>query len=422
MARIYIKSFGCSVNQSDAEVLAGILLKGGLNIVNSEEDAALIIVNTCCVKRPTEIKIMKYLDELKKLKKPVIVTGCIAQAMPEKVKEFSLLGTFQLHNIITVVEETLSGNIVHLVVKEKSPRLALPKIRKNDVIEIIPICSGCLGNPCSYCIVPQARGELVSYETEEILKHAKEALAEGAKEIWLTAQDTGCYGKERNDSLINLLKEVLSIKHKFYLRLGMINPNHAIEMLDELVKLYHHPNMFKFLHIPVQSGNDEILKKMKRKYSVEDFKTIVKRFKKALPELTISTDIICGFPTETKEQFQDSVKLVQELRPDVLNISRFWPRKGTEAEKMPQFTSAETKERSRHLTSVFDYISFENNKRWMGWIGEAIVDDHGKNNTFIARNFAYKQIILESSKDLFGELAQVQIDAITKYDLRGQIL
>ena len=423
MTKIYIKTFGCSLNQSDSEVLAGALQKAQFEIVYTLSKADLIIVNSCCVKKPTENKFFRYLNLLKKQNKPIIIAGCMAQALPERVKEFSLIGTYQLQNIVTVVEEILSGNTVHLIVKEKNPRLNLPKIRRNDIIEIVPICSGCLGNPCSYCIVPQARGELVSYDKDAILKQIREALAENVREIWLTAQDTGCYGKEIHDTLPNLLREIIKIPNKFNIRLGMINPNHVLEYMDELIQIYKSDKLFKFLHIPVQSGNNEILQKMKRKYTAEQFKEIVLRFRKEIPDITISTDIICGFPGETKEQFNDSVKFIQNVRPDVLNISRFWTRKGTEAEQMEQqIPSWETKNRSRHMSSVFDWISFENNKRWMGWEGYVVVDDHGKNNTFIARNHAYKQIIIESTKDLFGEVLHVKIDAITKYDLRGKIL
>jgi len=422
MTKACIKTYGCSLNQSDSEVLAGILEKAGFDIVNNTTDAEIIIINSCCVKKPTENKFFKYLDEIKKLRKPIVIGGCIPQAMSERVKEFSLLGTYQLKHIVTVVEETLNGNIVHMLVKEKNERLNLPKVRRNDAIEIVPICSGCLGSPCTYCIVPQARGELLSYYKNAIIDQIRGALADDVKEIWLTAQDTGCYGKDINDSLPALIRDILKIQHKFYIRLGMINPNHVLEYIDDLIEIYKDDKLFKFLHIPVQSGNNEILEKMKRKYTVEDFKNIVTRFRKEIPGITISTDIICGFPTETKEQFMDSVKLIRETRPDVLNISRFWPRKNTEAEKMEQLPSWETKNRSRYLTSIFDWISFENNKKWKSWIGTILIDDHGKDNTFIGRNYAYKQVIVKSNKDIFGEIIKVQIEAITKHDLRARVL
>jgi len=422
MTNIFIKTFGCAINQSDSEVLAGYLHNAQFDITDNIDEANLIIVNTCCVKKPTENNFFRYLDEIKKLRKPIVITGCIPQIMPEKVKEFSLLGTSQLTNIVDVVEETLNGSVVHLLVKEKNPRLNLPKIRRNDMIEIVPICSGCLGAPCTYCIVPQARGKLVSYDVTQIVKQILEALVENVKEVWLTAQDTGCYGKDVNDSLPNLLRTILDIHNKFLIRLGMINPNHLLEYMDELIDIYKSDKMFKFLHMPVQSGNNDILKKMKRKYSVEDFKKIVEKFRKEIPNITIATDIIVGFPTETKEQFLDSIKLIKAIKPDVLNISRFWPRPGTQAEKMKQIPGWETKNRSRYITDVFDWISFENNKKWKNWQGPILIDDHGKDDTFIGRNYAYKQVIVRSSSDIFGKILNVQVEQITKHDLRARII
>jgi len=422
MTSIYIHTQGCSLNSSDSEVIAGLVKKAGFQIVQTPEESDLIIFNSCIVKRPTENAFYKKLEEFKALNKQIIVAGCIPQVKPKKLRDFSLIGTDQINNIVEVVEETINGNIVKLLTRENNPRLNLAKIRKNDVIEILPICKGCLGEPCSYCTVKNARGHLFSYEKEAIIKQAETAVNEGAKELWLTAQDTGAYGKDIEYSLPKLLNALLKIDGKFLIRVGMMNPNHILEFLDELIDIYKHDKIFKFLHLPVQSGNDDILRLMKRKYFASDFKAIVNSFREEIPEITISTDIICGFPTETFEQFQDSVNLIKEIKPDVLNISRFWPRPFTEAEKMEQLSGEETKKRSRLLTSTFEWLAFEKNKKWREWKGKILIDEKGKENTWVGRNFAYRPVIIESSDFLLGKKLNVKIINTTKHDLRGVVI
>lgn len=416
MTKIYLETYGCSFNQADSEAMAGILESYDFNIVNDIEEADLIIINTCTVKGPTENLFFKRLDLIKKnLKnKKIIIAGCISQTDPEKLQGYSLVGTNQIHNIAQAVEEEINDNHLVLLDQEAPNRLSLPKIRKNKIIEIIPIAEGCLGEPCSYCKVKDARGHLISYPINDIVKQARKAIAQGCKEIWLTAQDTGCYGKDIDTNLPELLKKITEINGNFFVRVGMMNPNHAIEFLDELIEAMQHDKMFKFLHIPVQSGNDEILYMMRRKYKVDDFMLIINKIK----NITISTDIICGFPTETEEQFNDSLNLIKEIKPDVLNISRFWPRPKTEAEKMDgQIDGGETKRRSRILTDVYLNIARMNNEKWLDWEGEILIDEKGKEGTFIGRNFAYKPVVVKGDFEL-GEKVKVKINNVTSFDLR----
>jgi len=423
MTKIYFKTYGCALNKSDSELMAGLLKQVKFEIVNNIEDAFLIIINTCTVKGPTETKFFNYLEKLKEKYpyKKVIITGCIPQTDPEKLADYPLLGTSQITNIVQLVEETIHENPIAMLTKEELPRLNLPKIRKNPVVEIIPICEGCLGDPCSYCKVKSARGNLRSYPREEIIKQAKNAVQENIPEIWFTAQDTGCYGKDINSSLPELLTELIQIPGSFKIRLGMLNPNHVYEFLDKLIEIYKSDKIFKFLHIPVQSGNNEILKSMKRKYTVEQFKEIIDKFKKAIPEITIATDIICGFPGETEQQFYDSLELIKQTKPDVLNISRFWHRPKTQAALMEnQVHGSETKRRSTLMADIFQNISRMQNERWLNWNGEILIDEKGKDNTWIGRNFAYKPVIVEGNHKL-GDKINVQIKKITPYDLRAKL-
>ena len=421
MTKIYIKTYGCALNQSDSELMAGLLKESKFEIVNDPEDAFVIIINTCTVKGKTETKFFNYLEKTKEKYpyKKIIITGCIPQTDPGKLKGYSLLGTSQLTNIVQLVEETINDNPMAMLTKEQLPRLNLSKIRKNPAIEIIPISEGCLGSPCAYCKVKSARGSLRSYPKEEIVKQARNAIKDRIPEIWLTAQDTGCYGKDINSSLPELLKELIQLPGSFKIRLGMLNPNHLIEFLDELIEIYKSDKIFKFLHIPVQSGNNEILKAMKRKYTVEQFKEIIEKFRKAIPEITIATDIICGFPGETEQQFYDSLDLIKQIKPDVLNISRFWPRPKTKAAEMEnQIHDNETKRRSALVADIFHNIARMQNERWLNWEGEILIDEKGKDETWTGRNFAYKPVVVKGNYRL-GDIVDIKVNKVTTFDLRA---
>lgn len=422
MAKVCILTYGCSTNVADSEVMAGLLKKASFEIVSTPDNADVVIINSCTVKGPTENAFYKKLAELDILGKPIVVAGCIPQSEDDlsKLEGHSLIGTYQITNIVEVVEETLNGSTVSLLKVEQIPRLNLPKVRKNPLIEIVPIASGCEGT-CSYCKVKYARGKLYSYPIDEIVMHIKGALNSGAQEIWLTSQDTGCYGRDINTSLPILLREVMAIPKDFKIRLGMANPNYVLEYLDDLILMYRNEKLFKFIHIPVQSGNDDILFLMHRKYKVNDFKFIVRRLREEIPNISLATDIICGFPTESKKQFEDSVALIREIQPEVLNRSRFWPRSGTVAAEMRQHTGRLTKQRSTELSRIFNELAFEKNKRMIGWEGKILIDEEGKGGTWVGRTPNYRPVIV-MGKDLFGEEVKVKIFDVTAHDLRGKII
>jgi threonylcarbamoyladenosine tRNA methylthiotransferase CDKAL1 len=418
MNKIYIKTFGCSVNLSDSESIAGILKKKNYLLTNNLDEAELVIVNTCIVKGPSEQNCLKYIKQIKELNKKVIVAGCMAQAMPEKLNGFSKIGINQIENISEVIEETLNDNIVTLIADDENlDRINIPIKRKNKAIEIIPISSGCLGN-CSYCIVKKARGDLKSYNPEAIIKRARNAIYDYVKEIWITSQDNGCYGKDINYSITKLLNELIKINGNFKIRIGMMNPEYILEFIDELIEILKSDKVFKFIHIPLQSGNDNVLKNMNRKYKAEDFKKIFLKLKKEIPNITIATDIICGFPDEKDEEFLDTINLMKELKPEIINISKYWKRDNTIASKKKQLHSAIIKERSNKLTNEFLWISFENNKKWKNWEGEIIIDEKTSDKSYVGRNFAYKPVIVNGDYNI-GDIIKVKITNTTDFDLRG---
>jgi len=406
MTRVFFRTFGCSLNQSDTEVMKGILEEMDYELVDNTDIAEVLVINSCAVKKPTETKFFKYLDELKALDKPIVITGCIAQTMPKKLEGCGIIGPDNLNSIIQVIEETMHNNPITEIKNKKQERLNTPKIRKNQTIEILPISHGCLGE-CTYCIVKNARGEFYSYKENQILKQAQTAINQGVKEIWLTSQDTGCYGKDTDTFLPTLIRKIADIEGDFRIRIGMMNPEHIIDMIDDLIDAYQHPKVFKFIHIPLQSGSNKILKKMKRKYTVEQYKEIVNKIR----PLTLATDVICGFPGETDKDFQMTLDLIKEIKPDIVNISRFYSRPGTNAQRYKQLTGDITKTRSKKLSTLFEHISWEQNRKWVGWSGRVIVED-----TTLARNDYYKPIVLEEEYNP-GDTIKVKILKANVYHL-----
>lgn len=432
--KIHILTFGCSLNISDSEVMAGLLVKAGFKLVDSVDDADLVIVNSCTVKDKTEKNFWRLLKLLESKKKKIVVTGCIAQTDPEKLTSYSLVGTTQLCNIVDAVKQTINKKNVKYIKRSKTtPRLNLPKVRKNPVVEIIPISQGCLGS-CTYCKTKAARFDLVSYRIDEILCQAKEAINSGVKEIWLTSQDNAVYGLDKGITLVDLLKELVKLNGDFKIRVGIGNPNHLSKIIGKLLPLFKSEKLFRFLHIPVQSGNNKILNAMNRKYSVEDFTKLIKKIRTAYSDMTLSTDIIIGFPGETEQQFMDSVNLVKKIKPDVLNMSKYSARPKTLAARMPQIHGRIIKQRSTLLAKEFYGIAVQQHRRWLGWKGNIIIDEVGKEgtDTFVGRNYAYKPVIVkkklgekkgskQKKQVKLGDIIKVKITETTRNDLRGLV-
>lgn len=421
MSKIYFITQGCSANIADSEVMLG-LLKEKHEIINGAKQADVIVINTCTVKGPTENEFLRKLKEFNKLKKKIILAGCIPQSQPNDFKEYSRIGTYQITKINKAVEETLKGNVVSFLERNDSGRLNLPKLRKNELIEIVPISQGCL-NACSYCKTKHARGNLHSYEIKDIVRHISKAVEQGAKEIWLTSQDNSVYGVDIDTNLVELLKQILTIDRDFKLRVGMMNPKYLLNYLDKLVKIYKNPKVFKFIHIPVQVGSNKVLKEMNRDYKSEDFVKIVAKFRKEIPEISIATDIICGYPTETKEDFEETIDLIKKTKPDMINYSRFWPRPGTLAAKLKQIDIKEMKRRTTTIMNLFKETALENNKKLIGKRYKILITEKGKNNTFIGKNDSYKQVIIEQNNKIkIGQDIDVKIKEASHLDLKGEIV
>ncbi len=420
MARIYIETNGCTHNQSDSEHMAGLLSQNGHQIVNNEESADLVLFNTCTVKTPTEHAFFNRLKEVEGKNKKIVVGGCIPQSDPGKFKNHSIIGTHQLEKINEIVIGTLNGETLSAVKRNSQNPLLLPKIRSNPLIEIITINTGCLGS-CTFCKTKSARGNLASYPPEEIIKRAREATNEGVKEIWLTSQDTACYGFDKKTNVANLLKELCKINKDFKIRLGMGNPDHFIKITDELIEAMKDNKIYKFLHIPLQSGNNEVLKDMKREYTLEQYKIIIEKFKKAIPDITVATDIICGFPGETKDQFEDTARIIQETKPDIVNVSRYWARSKTLASRRKdQVPTKEIMQRSERLSKIAQKISLENKRKNIGKEFRILITESGKENLqWKGRTANYLETLVKGHLKI-GQEIQVKITGATAHNLIGK--
>ncbi len=422
MTRIYIETAGCSHNFADSEQMAGLLKEAKFQIIKEIEDADVVIFNTCLVKTPTENAFYKRLEEVKEKYpyKIIIIAGCIPQTNRKKLKEYSLVGTKQIHNIVEVVEEALNDNIVHALETGDMPPLNLPRVRKNPVVSIIPISRGCLG-ACSFCKTKAARGNLVSYPIEDIRNEVLLSLRDDIKEIWLTSQDTGCYGFDIDTNLAKLLKVLVNLPGQFKIRIGMMNPNHLIKFKEEFLEVFSSNKIFKFVHLPVQSGSDEVLKFMNRKYKVKQFKSLVQEIKDNFPRVTVATDVIIGFPGETDEQHWDTLNLLRGLSPEVVNLSKYWPRPKTKAAEMKPLPTEVVKHRSKIISDICKNISRIKNERWLNWEGEIIVDEKGKEaGQWIGRNSSYKPVIVRGDFKL-GQVIKIKVVKAADWDLRGEV-
>ena len=423
MTRVHVETYGCTRNKADAEIMEAILLRAGYELAETPDSADYVVVNTCAVKDPTEKHMRERIKELINSGKRVIVTGCLVHVNPDVIdsRVSGILGVKSIDRIAEAVSVAESGGKLVSVEgwRERSiDKLELPRLWKNGVAFVVPISEGCL-NGCTYCATRFARGVLKSYKPELVVKWVKEAIARGYREIQLSSEDTGCYGFDIGTNLAELLDEITAIEGEFRVRVGMMNPNHAIKILDELIDAYQDKKVYKFLHLPVQSGDNEVLRRMGRTYTVEEFEEIVNEFRKKVPGLNLNTDIIVGFPGETDEAFQNTVELVKRVRPDKINVSRYSPRPGTIAAKWKQIPGWKAKERSRILHRLRLQVAYEINQDYVGKTVEVLVHGEGKKGGIEGRTFNYKDIILDSGEA--GELVRAEVKRATATYLLGSL-
>ncbi|MBS7383583.1 MAG: tRNA (N(6)-L-threonylcarbamoyladenosine(37)-C(2))-methylthiotransferase [Candidatus Methanomethylophilaceae archaeon] len=410
--RYFVESYGCTMNFGEGEQLSKKMESLGHTRVDSPDEADIVILNTCTVVDTTEKKMIHRMGELKQEGKEIIVTGCMAKVQPKRISirlPESMIIPPDQYDLFSGKVESAFGCA------------PCTETYEFGASAILPIAQGCLGN-CSYCITRFARGVLKSYQEDELLNEFKSMLDSGVKEILVTAQDTACYGRDIDTDLPTLLRRFLEFEGEYRIRIGMMNPNNLDRILDDLMDVMEDERVYRFLHIPVQSGSNSVLERMRRHYTVDRFMGIVNRLRERYPDISIATDLITGFPGETDRDHEKSIKLIKDLHADTVNITRFSVRPGTDAATMKnQIHGNISKERSTELTETKMSVEGDINSTLIGQRYRALVTENGRPGTMIARNRNYRPIGIEADIPI-GTFIDVEITGSAPTHLVGRIV
>ena len=402
--KFYVESYGCTMNQGETEMIAESLENEGHIQVDSPEQADKALIGTCIVIKKTEERMKRRIKVLEEKCSEVMVAGCLSSTREEEMQK-------RCPNIDLIQPSEVEMS--------KKPL----KSKKDSVIGTIPISSGCLGN-CTYCITRLARGDIESRSLQEIKERFEQLLSTSTKEIRLTSQDTALYGRDLNVDLTDLLRELLKIEKDYRLRIGMMNVDTLRPIKLELMDLMEDDRIYKFIHLPLQSGSDKILKKMNRNYDVEEWKGTVQKFRNRFTDLSLSTDVIVGFPGETKADFEKTKEILKKTKPDIVNVTRFSPRGGTKAAEMEdKVHSRKKKERSKQITDLRFEISRELNEKYVGRRTDVLFLEKGKNNSLKGRMDNYKVVVIkEEDDDIIGKRKEVKIKEAEDIYLLGELI
>ena len=442
MPKVYIETMGCQMNKSDTERMLGILEHFDYTETKEPKEADLLMVNTCSIRQLSEDKAFSLLGlwgKWKKESRPHIkigICGCVAQQKAEEVFKRAnyvdfVLGTHKIYSLPEIIKKINNGEKVcectetHKTEDEKAREYTIDRVKA--VNAWIPITEGC-NNFCTYCIVPYTRGRERSRQPEIIIKEAKDALNAGFKEITLLGQNVDSYGKDfkdKNYRLADLLKELNSIEGKFRIRFVTSYPT---DITDELIQTAKElDKVCEYFHIPMQSGNSEVLKKMNRRYDRETYGKIVAKIRSIVPDVTITSDFIAGFPGETEEQFADTLSAIDEFELDYSNTAAYSPREKTVAAKWVDkyIPEDEKTERLARLNDKVKENCLKSNKKYIGREMEVLIEgfeNHKGKNIITGRTRNNKLVHIPSDKDMTGEFLNVKITDCKTWYLNGEIL
>jgi tRNA-2-methylthio-N6-dimethylallyladenosine synthase len=431
-----INTYGCQMNVHDSEVMAGIFENMGYEATEIEEEADIILFNTCAVRENAEDKVFGELGRLKhlKLENPELVLGvcgCMSQeeAVVNKILRSYphvdlIFGTHNIHRLPILLREALMSKEMVIEVWNKEGDIVenLPKLRKDGLKAWVNIMYGC-DKFCTYCIVPYTRGKERSRMPEDIIAEVRELARKGYKEITLLGQNVNAYGKDFKDRKYDFA-DLLNDIHKIDIPWVRFTTSHPRDFDDRLIEvLAQGGNLLEHIHLPVQSGSTEVLKRMARKYTREDYLELVNKMKKAIPNLTLTTDIIVGFPGETEEQFQETLSLVEEVGYDSAYTFIYSPRHGTPAATMEDNVSEEEKkERLQRLMDLQNSISRKKNEALRGQIVEVLVEGESKKdpNVLSGRTRSNKLVNFIGDKSMIGQFVKVRITEPQTWTLKGE--
>lgn len=432
----YIRTYGCQMNELDSEVMAGLLTKRGLTQIQEEDEADLLIFNTCAIRDLAERKVLGKVGKFtpaKKKKQIIGITGCMANAKKEslfqKIPSIDfVLGTNNIHDINLVLDEVL----VH---KEKQVRVDplftqefdyKDTLRNDAVKAYVSIIRGC-NNHCTYCVVPYTRGPEVSRPPEDILKECQYLLDKGYKEITLLGQNVNSFGKDHAEwnTLFHDLLYKIDALAKDRCRIRFMT-SHPVDITHELMcAIRDLPSVCEFVHFPLQAGANRILKKMNRKYTKEEYFEKVATLRSLVPEVALGTDIIVGFPTETDEEFEETRKALEQLRFSVAFLFAYSARKGTPAIRWPDDIPQEKKEeRLQTLLALQEQMYKEERERMIGQSVELLVErPTTKDETMLkGRTRCWKKVIFKGPDTLVGTLQKVRVTGCTNQTLIGSLV
>ena len=423
--KVYIETYGCTFNQADSQIIAGILNENEIDIVDNIDEADIIIVNTCYVKLPTENKVTYKIQQLQEKyhDKKIIVSGCMVEIDPEKLEKVapncSWIGPHQLNKSADVVNATYCGEVIRETGFSKESKVGVPKVSDDSLIHIIQICEGCLG-ACTFCCTRFARGPLNSYPISDIVEEARVAIENGACEIQLTAQDTAAFGRDSGEKLSDLIKEVANLNGDFRVRVGMMHPKNILNDVGEIIDAMKHPKVYNFIHLPIQSGSDKVLSDMRRGHTIEQYLDIVSKFKNEIPDLTLAVDVIVGYPTENDDDFDLTVELLKKIKPSLIHLSKYQHRKGAISSSLPEIPPAVMKKRSKFLSEIKSKITEDENRLLVNTIQTVLVVEKGSKGGFIGKTDSYIPVIVDDAE--LGSFVKVKITDATATYLLSELL
>ena len=409
MARYHIETYGCTANRGESRQIERALRDGGHRPVESPETADVAILNTCTVIEKTEHNMLRRARELdEQTPADLVVTGCMALAQGEQFGEAG------------IDAEVLHWDDVPEYVRNgECPTQTDGKPVLDGVVGILPIARGCTSN-CSYCITKHATGRIDSPPIEENVQHARELVRAGAKEIRVTGQDTGVYGWDRNqgESLLpELLEGICAIPGEFRVRVGMANPYGVHGVREQLAEVFaSEEKLYNFLHAPVQSGSDPVLRDMRRQHTVEEFREMVAAFDRHLDEWTLATDFVVGFPTEEPHDHDRSIALLEETTPEKVNVTRFSKRPGTDAAEMKGLGGQIKKDRSSELVERKMEIVGAAHEQMVGQERSVLIVEDGTEESMVGYDRAYRQVAIPGAERAGVELGDVVTCEVTGHN------
>jgi len=414
--RYFIITFGCQMNKSDSERIASVLESAGYKLASKINEANLIVVNMCSVRKSAVDRAYGVLPRLRQgfdgqAKPKTILTGCILKKDRKKFTErFDFV--LDIKNL-SKWPEILGSNPS----AKTDNYLKIEPKYSNNFSAFVPIMTGC-NNFCAYCVVPYVRGSEVSRPAEEIICEVENLIKRGYKEIWLLGQNVNSYN---SIPFSQLLKKINDIPGEFWIR---FTSSHPKDFSDELIEVMAGcKKVTEYLNLPVQSGDNEILKRMNRPYTIEYYKNLVKKIRERIPDIALSTDIIVGFPGETEKQFENTIKLFKEIKFDMAYIFKYSPRPGTAASKMEDTVPQKERNiREKILTEILKETALGNNKKYINKEIEVLVENKKSPNSWLGKTRTHKNVQFESKKKLLGQFVKIKITNALPWGLKGEIL